>query len=51
MILIQAILRKKSRGVMICSKLYVAKVKYSKSLKVKELKTKVKPVLIMLQSL
>ena len=33
---------------MACSKLYVTKMKYSKSLQAKELKTKVKPVLIML---
>ena len=34
---------------MTCSKLYVTIIKYSKSLQVKELKAKVKPVLILLQ--
>ena len=34
---------------MTCSKLYVTMIKYSKSLQVKELKAKVKPVLILLQ--
>ena len=47
MILVQIVLRK-FREIMTCSKLYVTKIKYSKSLRSQKTEGEIKPVIILL---